>query len=144
MNAQILAAWNEKQSKVREWLATTDQSTHSYESLLKNTLRILFENEGGAIPQGLPNHDLITEIDHGDYQGTLVFVIGGSGYQPGVEDHWYTSVYYGSCSGCDTLQGISDYPSEKLPSEDQVQEYWTLCLHMIQKMKRMTKEETNV
>jgi hypothetical protein len=135
MNKDIVSAWDRNQAKVRDWIATVKTNDFSYYSLLENTLRILFEDDDDSY--GLPDYRRITGIDHGNYQGTLVFVIGGRGYQPIVENHWYTSVYYGSCSGCDTLLSISRYSCE-LPSDDQVQQYWTLCLHMIQKMKRMT------
>lgn len=139
MNKDIVSAWDEKQKAVRDWIATVKSDEFSYKFLLENTIKILFGENDHAY--GLPDYERITEIDNGDYQGTLVFVIGGKGYQPGVEDHWYTSVYYGSCSGCDTLQSISEYSSD-LPDEKQIQQYWTLCLHMIQKMKRMTDEES--
>lgn len=138
MNKDIVSAWDKKQKDVREWIATIKNNEFSYKSLLENTVKILFGENYDC--SGMPDFERITEIDNGNYQGTLVFVIGGKGYQPSVEDHWYTSVYYGSCSGCDTLQGISEY-SDELPSEDQIQQYWTLCLHMIQKMKRMTDQE---
>lgn len=38
-----------------------------------------------------PDPDRIVEIDHGDYQGTLIYVIGATGYQPST----YWAVYVG-------------------------------------------------
>jgi hypothetical protein len=139
MNKDIVSAWDMNQKKVREWIATVKNDEFSYEVLLKNTIRILFEEADDFYR--VPDYNRITEIDHGHYQGTLVFIIGSTGYQPGVEDYWYTSVYYGSCSGCDTLQGISKY-SGNLPDDDQIEQYWTLCLHMIQRMKRLTNGDS--
>lgn len=139
MNKDILNAWDKNQNNVREWIATVNNSDFSYEMLLQNTIRILFEES--EYDYHIPDHKRITMINNGEYQGTLVFVIGGQGYQPGVEDHWYTSVDYGSCSGCDTLQAISVY-SNDLPNKKQIQQYWTLCLHMMQKMRRMKNEES--
>lgn len=139
MNQDIINAWDKHNSELRQYLSTTDQDEYQrYEILLKKTLEFLFPNDSTYDDNnyGMPDHERITQVNYGDYQGTLVFVIGGHGYQPSVEDHWYTSVSYGSCSGCDTLQGISCYESG-LPTEEQVQDYWTLCLHMIQKMKRL-------
>src|SRR4051812_7766665 len=49
-----------------------------------------------------PDPERITRIDHGDYQGTTVWVIAETGYQPST--YYVTKNYYGSCSGCDTLQ----------------------------------------
>ncbi len=77
----------------------------------------------------------IHEIDDGDYQGTLLYVIGAKGYQP--SKYWAVSVYYGSCSGCDTLQDICGYSSEP-PTKNQIQQYTTLALHIVQGLKEIT------
>jgi hypothetical protein len=78
-----------------------------------------------------PDPARIHVIDDGDYQGTLLFIISGSGYQP--SRFWSIKVSYGSCSGCDTFESIREYGSGPL-SEQQVQDYWTLMLHMVQRM----------
>lgn len=81
-------------------------------------------------------------IDDGAYQGTLVFVIGATGYQP--SDYWYVKISYGSCSGCDTLQRIksnSGYDSYNgKPTAEQVADYMTLALHVVQGLKKMGDE----
>lgn len=74
----------------------------------------------------------ITAVDHGDYQGTILFVIAAKGYQP--SRFWTTMVGYGSCSGCDTLQAISDYSSDAV-TDSQANGYVTLALHLLQQMK---------
>lgn len=76
-------------------------------------------------------------IDDGDYQGTLVYVIAEKGYQP--NDYWYVKVSYGSCSGCDTLQAIKGYDDES-PTDEQVKDYMTLALHIVQGIKKMGDE----
>lgn len=76
----------------------------------------------------------IHTIDDGDYQGTLLFVIAAKGYQP--SDYWAVFVSYGSCSGCDTLQAIRDYENDT-PTEDQVSQYMTLALHIVQGLKKI-------
>lgn len=80
-----------------------------------------------------PDPDRITCIDDGDYQGTLLFVIASGGYQP--DTYWAVKVSYGSCSGCDTLQHIQeDGPYDGPITDSQVDQYFTLCLHIIQQM----------
>ena len=79
----------------------------------------------------------IHEIDDGGYQGTLVYVIGEKGYQP--DDYWYVKIGYGSCSGCDTLESIRGYESET-PTEEQVDDYMSLALHIVQGLKKMGDE----
>jgi hypothetical protein len=87
---------------------------------------------------GEPDATRIHQIDDGDYQGTLVFVIAGGGYQPW--EYWYVKVGYGSCSGCDTLERIRDY-SENPPTKEQLDAYMTLALHIVQGFKSMQTEE---
>ena len=82
----------------------------------------------------------MTIIDDGDYQGTQIFIIPLNTYQPNVKDYVYTNTYYGSCSGCDTLQAISYYDRE-LPSETQIKEYMQLALHLLQKCMWLKEEE---
>lgn len=80
----------------------------------------------------------IHQIDDGDYQGTLVYVIGEKGYQP--SDYWCVKIEYGSCSGCDTLERIQDYSSDP-PTEEQVKAYTTLALHVVQGLRSIGEEE---
>lgn len=91
-----------------------------YKDVVKAVVNLFYdENEFDK-----PDPSRIYEIDDGDYQGTLVFIIGASGYQP--DDYWYVKVGYGSCSGCDTLQACSC-----------VEDYMTLALHIVQGLKKM-------
>jgi hypothetical protein len=101
----------------------------SYGELVEMVVRVVAGDEYGHM-----DAERVHEIDDGDYQGTLVFVIAGSGYQP--SDYWYVKVGYGSCSGCDTLQAISGYSSEP-PTPEQVNDYMTLALHIVQGIKKM-------
>lgn len=74
--------------------------------------------------ENVPDKNRITSIDHGDYQGTIVYVIAEKGYQPST--YWYVTVSYGSCSGCDTFQSIYNADG-----------YVTLALHIVQWLKKM-------
>lgn len=93
---------------------------------------------GGEDEYDVPSSMRIHEIDDGDYQGTLVYVIGAGGYQP--NDYWYVKVNYGSCSGCDTLEAITSYSDEK-PTAEQVDQYMTLATHILQGLKRMGDDD---
>lgn len=102
----------------------------NYEELLRWMLERLFPDRENYVPDPAR----IYCIDDGDYQGTLVFVIGATGYQP--SKYWYTKVGYGSCSGCDTFEAIRDYRDGE-PSVQQVEDYMQLALYMLQQMKEM-------
>ena len=74
--------------------------------------------------------DRITVIDHGDYQGTLLFVVANAGYQPNT--FWTATCAYGTCSGCDTMCGIRD---GRGTVEENAKDYLTLALHLAQSMR---------
>lgn len=115
------------EAKIRERLAT--KHPEGYIDIVRLVVEHIAE-EG----EYHPDPQRIHQIDDGDYQGTLVFVIGAEGYQP--HDYWYVRVSYGSCSGCDTLQGITDYSGES-PTAEQVNDYWALALHVAQGLTAM-------
>ena len=119
----------------RDVLMDQFKSKHpdSYSDIVKTLISVLSAGED----YGFPDPDRIHTIDDGDYQGTLVFVIAGKGYQP--SDYWYVKVSYGSCSGCDTLQAIRGY-GDRVPTESQAKRYFTLALHVMQGLKEMGDE----
>lgn len=80
----------------------------------------------------------IVEIDNGDYQGTLLFVIPRNTFQPSEYDYLMTYIGYGSCGFCDTLMAIKDlgYSADKYPTEDQVKDYMVLMKDILTNMIR--------
>jgi len=121
--------WNKNKDKLSESIKTNQKyGCFDYVDLVK----LLFDN---VIDIGVGyNTDEITVIDDGDYQGTQIFVLHERGYQPNVDDYIYTNTYYGSCSGCDTLLSIQE---DGLTDEEELKDYMTLCLHLLQQCKRM-------
>jgi hypothetical protein len=108
-----------------------DEHPNEYKDLVVMLVKVL----QGEDEYDSPDPGRVHEIDDGSYQGTLVYVIGAGGYQP--DTYWYTKVGYGSCSACDTLQGVREYSDNPQPTKEQVAQYMDLCLHMVQGMKRM-------
>lgn len=104
-----------------------------YKELVKNVIEILTDDSYDAI-----DPERIHEINDGDYQGTLVYVIADKGYQP--SKYWYCRISYGSCSGCDTLESIKNYDYDTPPDEEQVKEYMQLACHVVQQLKEMGGE----
>jgi hypothetical protein len=103
----------------------------SYEAILRVAIKHIREELGDVY--GLPDIDRIHKIDDGDYQGILLFVIAEEGYQP--DTYWVTSVRYGSCSVCDTLESIVGYEDEI--DDERASQLWILGLHMLQRMKEI-------
>jgi hypothetical protein len=109
---------------------------HEYKDIVKAVVEIITAKEYTA-------HDIdperIHEIDDGDYQGTLVYVIGTKGYQP--YNYYYVKVDYGSCSGCDTLQAIEAEHSCAADKKQSIDDLMTLALHIVQGIKKMGEED---
>ena len=67
------------------------------------------------------------------------FIVNGKSnktYQPYIWEYWITWVSYGSCSGCDTMLGITEYGTG-IPNENQVKDFMTLSLHIIQQLNSL-------
>lgn len=105
-----------------------------YKDIVRNVIKFMeidYMMDEGLINNPDPNR--IHEIDDGDYQGTLCFVISEKGYKP---NNYYTVlVGYGSCSGCDTLKAIRMDDIGNKPTKEQIDDYMTLSLHIVQRLK---------
>ncbi len=101
-----------------------------YDDLVKRLIVVLANVHDD---HGSPDPERIHIIDDGDYQGTQLYIIAAQGYQPST--YWAIFVDYGSCSGCDTFESISSLSYGDTLTDEQVDEYWTLMLHMVQSMK---------
>ena len=104
-----------------------------YEDLVKLVIGELHSEENDIHPEH------IHMLTFGDYQGTMLFVIGTK-----WDDNrqWFVKVFYGSCSGCDTLQAIHDDDDDwqdaySQPNDRQVKDCMTLALHIVQGLKAM-------
>jgi hypothetical protein len=102
-----------------------------YGDLVARLVTVL--SEGGPDDYGAPDPQRIHVIDDGDYQGTKLYVIGAEGYQPST--YWVIFVNYGSCSGCDSFESIMSDGDWETVNDEQVQDLWSMMLHMVQSMK---------
>lgn len=99
--------WYKNEKKLRaalpDFLAGRDY-TPEYKELVKLVFDIIVNSDEEEFSDNrlLTNH--ITQIDDGDYQGTLLFTIPFDTYQPAEYEYLMTYIGYGSCSGCDALQ----------------------------------------
>ena len=136
MIKEFIEKWDKYKNELEEYFKTNKQLEYSsYELIVKALFDIIINKD----EEDKFNTENITVIDDGDYQGTRIFILHKDWYQPSVEDYVYTNTYYGSCSGCDTLLAINGY-DEDMPNEEQIKEYMTLALHLLQKCKYMIDE----
>ena len=133
MIEQFTKAWFANQQRVRAQFAA--KHPDDYKEVVRTVVEML---AAASDEYAKPDPNRVHQIDDGDYQGTLVFVVGAIGYQP--SRYWYVKVSYGSCSGCDTLEAIRGY-SDAPPNDEQVSQYVTLALHIVQGLREMGDSE---
>lgn len=134
MIQEFVKAWDANRDKLREYIATHNQEDYdSYEKLLKALLDIVVNPYMVSIDKLEFNTNNIHKIDDGCYQGDVMFFIQCLGSNSPTDYVWVWQ-WYGSCSGCDTLLGISRY-EDGLPNEQQVSKYMTLELHLLQRFR---------
>ena len=139
MIKEFIEKWDKYKNDLEDYFRYTEQIEYDeYEKIVKILFEKIINKDLKYDSERFDVEDLL-KIDDGDYQGTQIFILHKDSYQPNVEEYVYTSTYYGSCSGCDTLQAISSY-DRGLPDEEQVKDYMTLALHLLQKCYYMQGE----
>ena len=138
MIEQFVSIFMENKGELREQLSR--KHPDDYKELVTTVVSMIrdhMDDYGAA-----PDPSRIHEIDDGDYQGTLVYVIASSGYQP--DEYWYVKVGYGSCSGCDTLENIlsgnwghENEAEAQAWKKNAIDQLMTLALHIVQGLKKM-------
>ena len=136
MNAQFVNRFLSNKESLRETFA---KKSLAYAELVEAVIRVVSDPDADDYANPQPDPERIHVINDGDYQGTLLFVIGDTGYQP--SDYWYVKISYGSCSGCDTLEGVGWWGDEEAATEEQVDDYMTLALHIVQGLKKLGNDD---
>ena len=102
MMKKALELWDKNQEELKKAIDKIPREKYddlTYLDLVRLTFKHIFELETGELAR-------ITEIDNGHYQGTLFYVIPLR-FDPSPDEYFTTYSYYGSCSGCDALQGLT-------------------------------------
>ena len=125
MIREVIDLWIERKGILQKAIECTDMADVSYRELVKLiAIHII----------GIDEEDLVlVEADTDDYQGCNCYLF--------CEKHctcydFYTALaYYGSCSGCDTILGITGYEAG-MPDSGQVKDFMDLCLDLVQSIKQ--------
>ena len=137
MIKEFVLKWEERKSKLEEKIRNTPQSEYNtYEKLVKMLFDIVINY--GEPMYNQYDTSYIIRANEDAYRGTYIFVLHKEYIDDSyIEDYIYTTVRYGTCSGCDILKNINgDGYSYELPNEEQVKDYMTLILHLLQKCHR--------
>ena len=142
MIQSIIEKWESNKNELEDRFRLYNRDSElSYAKIVELIFETIINTNDNDLDNDCDNYDIskMTVIDDGDYQGTQIFIIPKNTYQPSIEDYLVTNTYYGSCSGCDTLEAIlSDYDWEnesKYFRDSQVTDLMTLSLHLVQKLK---------
>jgi len=146
MIKEIVDKWDRNKPTIKCWFQTT--RPESYEDIVRKLFELVINDGVGG---GFNISDM-TVIDNGEYRGSKIFIIPSDTYQPEVSDYLICDVCYGSCSMCDTLIGIrenspinffdeDDELQPTAPSDEQVSDYMTLALHIVQNLRWLSEKE---
>lgn len=128
-----LKKWDAHKGELERVLRTsTKMNECDYVDLVKLVVKHILNNDDEKWTDAW-DHERITVVDDGNYQGTQLFLIPRGRYQPCEFDYLMTFVDYGSCSGCDTLQGIQSYGNGVL-TDRQVKDFMALCKDLVTNM----------
>ena len=128
MIVYCLGKWYRNKSVLKEALLKDKElRTCEYKRLVELVVKYILNNSQESDDCEW-NASKITEINDGDYEGTLLYVIPKECYQPEEYEYLMTFVSYGSCSGCDTLQGIQCYGRD---DDVPIKDFMTLCRDIV-------------
>lgn len=122
----VIDKWNLRKEDLRKAIAQSDMEEIDYKKLMELIAVHII---------GIEKNDLkLQEVDTSGYQGSNGYIFCDSDNYGA--DCFYTAIaYYGSCSGCDAILGITEYCGG-LPDEQQTNEFMSLCLELVQSIKR--------
>lgn len=127
--------WDNNKAELEKVLADDENiCTCDYEYLVKLVIRHIL-NGKNRIKYFISREwsEEVDVVDNGDYQGTLLFAIHLDTYQPASYEYLFSTVEYGSCSGCDALLWAQDCSYGKL--EDwQIKKIMCLCKDIVTSM----------
>ena len=123
--------WDKNKDKLEAALRKTDISRVEYRDILVLTVENILNDEEN--PDYCWDTRSITEINDGDYQGTLLYLIPQKTYQPSEHEYLMTYIGYGSCTCCDLLQSIQPDSNEEI-TDDDIAEFMALCKDFVTNM----------
>jgi hypothetical protein len=129
MVQEFISQWEKNKDKLKQYFST--KHPDSYLEIVKQLFLLVISGF---------NVKNLTVLDHGDFEGTQIYIIPKDIYQPCTSDYVFTHNYYGSCSGSGTLEGIRESNDNK-PKEKQVRDYMQLALNLVQKLKYLSAED---
>lgn len=130
---KIIKVWDNRKNELEEQFK--EKHPDHYSDIVKKIFTLL-KSDKSFDYDDRPNSAIIHEINDGSYEGTILFLCPSGEYTP--YKYYYCLVNYGSCSGCDTYEYIRNIDYGDIPTEEQVKQYMTLALHIVQSIKLLS------
>lgn len=144
MEKKFMDLWVKNKNKLEDYFRNTEQREYDeYKNIVKKIFELVINYDIDEFDCSNETYDVekMTVIDDGHYQGTQLYLIPKCIYQPDANDYVFTHNWYGSCSGCDTLQSIHGYYSDNKPDEEQIKDYMLLSLHIVENIRYLIPRE---
>lgn len=119
-----LECWNKNKNILQNYLQTQNRdyiNSLNYATICRLVFTYILSGEQSF------DIDNITEIDNGDYQGTLIYLVPFDTYQPSEYEYFMTYIGYGSCCVCDPLQSLQ-YEDDK---EVMIRDLMIICKDIV-------------
>lgn len=140
MIEQAVKNWEKNKHLIEECFRK--KHPENYAEIVKNVITHISDDGLVFEAKFRPDPERIYCSNDDDYNGTLWFIIGHkSAHTP--YPLYEVSIEYGSCSVCDTYQEIrsedcyNENTDSYMPTEQQIKDYMTLSLHVVQSLKVM-------
>ena len=130
MKIDLILLWEKNKEVFRQELVNNFKHYTRYSRIVESLFNICFVDEEN---NSLFDTSKMVQIDNGEYQGTLIYVIPYDTYQPNIHQHVYTHIYYGSCNLCDMLGIVLNQDN----INDQVNGLMSIALQFVQRIKKM-------
>lgn len=129
--------WDANKEKLKKRFETERYWEHcEYADILKAVIDTVLNTPIDGEVANPWDSSNVHEIDDGSYQGTLLYLFPANTSQPGAGEYLMTYVYYGSCSGCDTLLAIqADGNGTGYLTERQVNDLMELAKDLLVNMR---------
>ena len=141
MIKEFISQWWQNKDNIERYF----RSIQEIESIeYKDIVKALIENvlNVDAVEKYRKISTDIHEIDDSYWcHGMQIFIVRNDTKDPALSDYFFADNYYGSCSGCDTLMGITKY-SNKPATEEQIKELMTLAFDLLRSFKTFVPNAT--
>lgn len=132
MLQDIVTKWEEGKEELENYFRITPTKEYQdYIDIVKLVAKyIIYRKHNTFCKEDIGVEETII----GSYSGVNIYIIHN---YDSFSKIYLVKIFYGSCSLCDTLQGIQIEDEGDYATEAQIKDYMTLALHIVQAVKEI-------